>query len=409
MRILIVVLIIAGAVFYGYKTMTGGGPRNLIKGGVDKLTNATMSGLDPNAKKPVEGKPLVSKTAGAAAGSEYVPMGAVGEINADDKPQAMQIVRFVHREPPAAESVTIATSVGCILTVDSIARTVVVVGPAQGVDIVKRYLEAVDQPAGSCAVRSWAVYVDKSVKKGFDLAAVIGAAVKGDFEIDLGGGGLTLDLGADEVALALTAICDGSAVEVVQRPHVQLFQGVTAKIESIQEVPVPSTTVSQGIAQTSIDYRKVGLQLEVQPYFLGNNRLRLGVSQTNGLIGRTVEVGGNDVPIIETQSVSSSVELAIGQTVILGGVTTLRHRMVKGLLRNQKEITEGTLYVIISTYFDVPRAVVVGRATDPLTLASVPLLPPVESAEDWINDGLLPDKSWGEKLVEIILPNSNNK
>jgi type II secretory pathway component GspD/PulD (secretin) len=305
----------------------------------------------------------------------------------------MQIVKFQHREPPAVETITIANAVGCALTLDGVSRSLVVVGPVAGVDIVKRYLESIDQPAGTCAVKSWAVYVDKSAQTGFDLVAAIRAVSASSVEATIDGAGVTLDLSADKLAGALAVVCDGSVIEVIQRPHVQLFHGVPAKIESIEEVPIPSTAVSQGVAQTSIEFRKVGLQLDVTPYFLAGDALRLNVVQSNGLLGQLVRIGENEVPVIQSQTVASTVQLSIGQTVVLGGVTTYRNRIVRGLLTNKTERTEGGLYVILSTYYDVPKAL-------PVASIGVPS-DPAESRE-WIADQILPLKGWKKEERDFL-------
>jgi hypothetical protein len=332
----------------------------------------------------------------------FHPAVADEELTPGIEKKAFRVYRFQHREPPEAGQIQIAQSVDAALTVDRFSRSVGISGTVEGVELVTRYLEAIDVVPGSCAVQSWAVYVDKSAQKGFDLVAALLAVSAGETTATLGEGGLTLNLNVDRVSVALDAIADGSAVEVVQRPHVQLQHGVTAKIESLQEVPIPSTAVSQGIAQTSVEYRKVGLQLEVVPYFLGNDQLRLGVMQNNGLIGQNVRIGENEVPVIQSQMVSSSVQMTVGQTVVLGGVATYRERLVRGLLRNVKEVSEGSLYVIISTYHDVPKAVPVDLPQMSGPDVPPPLIPPFDDPADWINGELLPAKGWRREERDFL-------
>lgn len=330
--------------------------------------------------------------------------------------------RFQHREPPELSDIGIATTLGCTVAIDKITRCAFVTGSPQGCSIVIRYFESIDQVFGSCAVRSWAVFVDKSVQTGFDFVAAIRAATGSGVSAKVSSSGLTLDINNGDLAAALDVICDGSVVEVIQRPHVQLSQGCVSKIESIQEIPIPTTAVAQGIAQTSVDYRKVGLQLEVKPSFLGHDRLRLGVVQTNGLIGQSVKIGENQIPIIQSQTVATTVEMSVGQTVILGGVTTLRDRTSKGILHSTHELSEGSLYVILSTYYDCPKALPV----DPFSSLKSSLekgllgLPPLDPS-DWIQDetippfirGLLPDsrknKNSGknQEISHFVLPPKN--
>lgn len=381
MKFFLVIAAVCGCLYYAYSSFSSGGPRDAIKAGMNKLSGATEKGLNPKSASAIPYAPSLAPGVGSPV------LEGIDSVAED----AMLVVRFKHREPPA-DTLGISTATKCILTIDNVSRSIAIVGPIDGVDICKRYLESIDQPAGSCAVKAWAVYIDKSAQSGFDLVAAIGAASGSVSTAVLGNGGLTLDLSADKLALALSVIADGSVVEVMQRPHVQLFQGVSSKIESIEEVPIPSTSVSQGISQTSIQYRKVGLQLDVTPFFLGSDRLRLAINQTNGLVGQIVKIAGNEIPIIQSQSVSTSVELSVGQTVILGGVTTYRNRIARGLLRNTKEVSEGSLYVVISTYYDVPKAVPVSAA---------PLPADLRDSRDWIDSQLLPSKGWQDDEREF--------
>lgn len=392
MRLLFIFACIAGLIWYGIHTF-GSKDNQLLGSGLGAVTKFGASAMAPVAGvKPASGSSLLVDREPVPAdlpAADFKP--ALGTDAFDgEKAKAFQSYRFQHREPPTGPEITVAAAVGAQVTVDKLSGIVGVSGPLQGVGIVMRYLEAVDVVPGSCGVQSWAVFVDRSVSKGFDLLAAISAVGGGTIQGDIGGGGLTLDIPFDRLSVALNAICDGSVVEVVQRPHVILQHGIASHVESIQEVPIPSTAVSNGIAQTSIEYRKVGLQLDVTPYFLKGDRLRLAVAQSNGLIGQSVKIGESEVPVIQSQSVSSSLEMSVGQTVVLGGVTTYRQRVAKGLLHNSTTIAEGSLYVVISTFSEVPRAIPVSEPVEGAPGELPPLIPRPGDPGDWISGELLP-------------------
>ncbi|MEO5713926.1 MAG: hypothetical protein ABIT37_10610 [Luteolibacter sp.] len=390
-----------GAIYKGTGAIMGGGLAKLTGSGsgslAENINASTKSAMTP------AGSGSASAPATPANGSAQSPFkGVAGTDGKLSEEVFSRVYKFRFREPPAVGDLPIAGSLGCSVSVDPVSGSVLIAGKLTGVDAVFRYLEAIDVSPGSCSVQSWAVYVDKSAQKGFDLVAALGDVLNTRDVLTVGTGGLTLDASGDAVAVALNAICDGTVVEVVQRPHVQLRHGVLSTVESIQEIPVPNTAVSQGIAQTSVEYRKVGLQLGVTPYFLANDRLKLSITQTNGLLGRNVRIGENDVPIIESQTVTSAVEMSVGQTVVLGGVSTLRKRTVRGLLRTTDEVTEGSLYVIVSTSFDAPKAIPVSGVLAPLSSQAPPLVPPSEDAVDWIDGELLPKKGWEREEAELV-------
>lgn len=294
---------------------------------------------------------------------------------------------FKYRDVPPQETLSNAASaLEIIIFPDSQSRTVYVTGRIDRVRDFVSFLSNIDKMPGSCAVQTWAVFVDKTAQKGFDLTAAINSVIPSVRAASIGNGIFTLDASAENIALALTVIADGSSVEVLQRPHVRLEHGQMSRIESISEVPIPVTSNSQGVVQTSVEYRKVGLQLEVTPFFLSRDLLNIKISQTNGLIGQSVDIGENKIPIIQSQTVATTTSLTVGQTVILGGVSTQRKTVGKGLLRNVTEVSEGALYVILSTSYDVPKAVPVPERYLPSAFSGVPL----SNGEDEFDGQVLP-------------------
>jgi hypothetical protein len=310
-----------------------------------------------------------------------------------------------YRQLPVGDFVERWRSFGVETIVDPAGRVVSYRGTYAATEALKAALVAMDTVSGSCCLQAWTVYVDRRVARGFDLAAALGAATGGDTTLKLGAGGLVLDVGADRIAAALSVIADGGAVDLVQCPYVRLVDAQPAKVESIQEVPIPETVVANGVAQTSVKFRKVGLQLDVTPTFLGD-RVRLLVNQQNGVVGASVKVGENQVPVIQSQAVASTAELTVGQTLVLGGVRSTRKTVEKGLLGKREEETEGSLYVILSTYSDEPRAVPVDFPAEEfpegLDALSPPLTVPGIGSDDWLTGGLLPPKGWEQEETRFI-------
>jgi hypothetical protein len=162
--------------------------------------------------------------------------------------------------------------------------------------------------------------------------------------------------------------------------------------------------VSQGISQSSVNYRKVGLELEVVPYFMSGDRVSLAVNQSNGLIGSQVDLGNGSAPIIESQRVKTSVQLKIGQSIVLGGVATDRVRTVRGLLRNTEEKQSGFLYVVLAT---VPARPLTETGDSPSLMAPAFSSPPpssvgMESPAEWVDSQLLPAIDWQKQESDFL-------
>lgn len=310
-------------------------------GGDPALAPAARPGGDP-ALAPVG----VSAVAPVRAGGAGVPVVV----------EASGSYRFEWRAVPSSDWFSQWAQCGASVVVDPLTGVVSVFGAAGAVKALLAALREVDLVQGSCAVYAWCVYVDESQVKGWDLVAAIREASGDGLRAVVGRGGVTLDVTAGDLGVILAVIADGSSVEVLQRPFLRLTHNIPAIVETISEIPLPASTVSNGVAQSSVQYRKVGLQLNILPRFMPGERVVLGVEQSNGLVGPSVDVNGSSVPQIDSQRVATSVELVIGQAAVLGGVRTERARKARGLLRDKTEISRGYMFVVIATASEVPVA-----------------------------------------------------
>jgi type II secretion system protein D len=119
---------------------------------------------------------------------------------------------------------------------------------------------------------------------------------------------------------------------ILSRPCVYTSNNKKATIFSGQNVPVPTTgsytPVSSGntttnIANqytTAIGYQPVVLKLEVIPLINSDKEVNLVIAQKNDTIGSTNNIGGNQVPVINTQELTTTVRVPNGSTIVLGGL-----------------------------------------------------------------------------------------
>jgi general secretion pathway protein D len=116
---------------------------------------------------------------------------------------------------------------------------------------------------------------------------------------------------------------------VMSRPTVFTSNNKKAIIASGQEVPVPTSTLTNatsnlniGSIQSNIEYKKVATQLEVVPLINSEKEVSLDILQKidNIVQGGNVLISGNSVPTIATRYVRTNVSAANGSTIILGGL-----------------------------------------------------------------------------------------
>jgi type II secretion system protein D len=142
---------------------------------------------------------------------------------------------------------------------------------------------------------------------------------------------------------ALVSMLDQTGkFKVLNRPVVFTSNNKKAIIASGQEIPVPVSTLST-IAntvpgttpvtnfgtQSSIQYKKVALQLEVVPLINSEKEVTLDILQKLDSLGANVQVDNNDIPSIVTRYIKTTVSAPNGSTIVLGGLITDTKRVDK--------------------------------------------------------------------------------
>ena len=112
--------------------------------------------------------------------------------------------------------------------------------------------------------------------------------------------------------------------KVISRPMVFTSNNKKAIIASGQEIPVPVSTLSNagtvgvnnGVAavESSIQFKKVALQLEVVPLINSEKEVSLDILQKidSVVAGSSTNIGGNSVPTIATRYIRSTVSAPTG-------------------------------------------------------------------------------------------------
>jgi general secretion pathway protein D len=136
----------------------------------------------------------------------------------------------------------------------------------------------------------------------------------------------------DAVSVFVRAVDTRSHFTVIARPAVYTANNKRAVISNGQQVPIPGTSLSNvpttGIGTTgsvasvesTIQYENVELRLEVIPLINSNNEVTLKIAQINDTLGANVPISGNEVPIINSQRLTTTVTIPSGATVVLGGL-----------------------------------------------------------------------------------------
>ena len=145
-------------------------------------------------------------------------------------------------------------------------------------------------------------------------------------DLALGGAGLTYTLNnSGQVRFALNALAQDQRVSILSEPRILVKSGETAQIDVGEEVPVitslaQSTDASNAPVLQSIQYRRTGVLLRVEPIVHSGNRVDLNLSQ---VVSEALEAGsGVNSPSIFNRSVQTSLTLSDGGAVVIGGLVS---------------------------------------------------------------------------------------
>ena len=137
---------------------------------------------------------------------------------------------------------------------------------------------------------------------------------------------------AQGIATYAHALESTGKFRTISRPVVYTVNNKKATIFSGQNVPIPGTSVYTPVASgttssvnsvtSTIQYQPVVLKLEVIPLINSDKEVNLTIAQHNDKLGTYSNIGGNSVPTIETQELTTTVRVPNGSTIVLGGLIT---------------------------------------------------------------------------------------
>lgn len=285
---------------------------------------------------------------------------------------------FKNRRPPSAAE--LGTLLGSEIYVDE--KAGVVAARVDTLDAMAKagaVLESLDVAPIRTAYRVEGVVVTASLSRVEEFSV--------DWLLKIGGvPGLSLASGdfapgqiviqSDVFEASIETAKTGGRLDILARPHLILSPGETATISSGREIPLPSVNVSDGNAQSSIDYRSVALRLEVGLKEVGSDRLTLSIKQVNAQVSGTAQIGDDEIPEISSQEWTTQIEPEFLRWYAVGGVATVDSETIERrgwLFKNRQRKSEGRREIGMFV-----RVVPVGVDSPPIDLRPVLRAIPVE-------------------------------
>jgi type IV pilus assembly protein PilQ len=177
--------------------------------------------------------------------------------------------------------------------------------------------------------RGLPVYVEPDTRGDPIAAPPLGERLNFNLPVNtVGAGSFALAiLGADYLLdLELSALQAEGRGEVVSNPRVITANQQEAVIKQGDEIGYQTTQVSGGVAQTTVNFKEVVLELRATPTITNDGRVFLQLNVKKDEVAELLQTPQGIVPAITKREINTAVLVQNGETVVLGGVYEIESR-----------------------------------------------------------------------------------
>lgn len=108
--------------------------------------------------------------------------------------------------------------------------------------------------------------------------------------------------------------------KLLANPRILVLDNETANFDIITEYPYVEKTITSGTVTETVQFKEVGISLQVTPQIAKNGMLRLNIAPEFGVVVSQVTVSSSNVPVVDTRKVNTIALVKNNQTVVLGGM-----------------------------------------------------------------------------------------
>jgi pilus assembly protein CpaC len=126
-----------------------------------------------------------------------------------------------------------------------------------------------------------------------------------------------------QVRLAISALRTLNYARTLAEPNLTTMNGQPAYFHAGGQFPVPIVTGYTQAGLQGVNFVPYGVSLSFTPYITDRDRVRLNIAaevSTRDLASGTANVGGTNIPNINTRNFTTTVELREGQTLAVAGL-----------------------------------------------------------------------------------------
>ncbi|WP_230419202.1 type II secretion system protein GspD [Undibacterium griseum] len=232
--------------------------------------------------------------------------------------------RTVHAPANAKNSTTDAPPGSAAASIDQDSDTLVFQGTQDELAKLNRILPQVDTATGEVVVKAvvYEVTTGNSEGSAFGLALNV---LGGKLGLSIGGASTlanSVSIKSASIDSAFSALSGDTRFKAISTPQIRVKSGAQARFTVGQDVPtLGAVTYSQNGSQPvqSVEYRSSGVILNLSPT-VRESTVDMTIDQQISDFAKT-ETGVNNSPTLTKRQLSTTVSIADGELVLIGGLT----------------------------------------------------------------------------------------
>jgi general secretion pathway protein D len=257
--------------------------------------------------------------------------------------------------PTDARGQPLAQAVDDTVAIDRRLNAIILRGPRERIERLKRQIALVDAPAGSVVLETSFYELDRTGAQnlGFNLNNPGSRIAVSAFQL----GNAPPGVPTSRVSLqaALSAQVSQGHGAIVTKPSIAALSGSPAMIVTGEALPILTSIALSGVSAVSqqVRYVNIGVMLQVSPRISGDDFVISHVL----CITSYVTGSSNGFPTVSQREVSTSVTVRNGESFVIGGLTEASELKSSGpwiagaAVQTQTSTNANTeLYIVVTPY-----------------------------------------------------------
>ena len=108
--------------------------------------------------------------------------------------------------------------------------------------------------------------------------------------------------------------------KLLANPRILVLDNQKATFDIVTEHPYIERTESAGTTTETVQFKEIGVKLEVTPKITRDGMIRLHIIPEFGVFVERVQLASSNVPVVDTRKVDTIALIKDGETVVLGGM-----------------------------------------------------------------------------------------